>query len=562
VNKISRKKQMMIKVDEAVQLLSSLDTEEANEIANNLKFLYSEIVSKNYGLVFEKQVEEIDKILENNIPFLAEEKTKRITNVKEGFNYILEGDNLAALNILKKTHKENIQVIYIDPPYNRGKQDFIYDDKYINEDDTFKHSKWLSFMEKRLLTAWELLSDDGVIFVSIDDNEFAQLKMLMDSIFDDQNYVGCLPRVTKKSGKSTTTFSKNHDYLLIYVKKSSNVFVMKEHIDDGFKYKDEHFDTRGPYKLNQTLDYNTLGYVHSLDFPIKINDRVFYPGKVSKEGFLERKKDNPKDGFRWRWSKDLVDFGSENDWIVINESTGRIYTKTYLSATIKKKNGVYNIEYFVRKKPMSTLELIENKYSNDNARKELDKFKLEAKFDYPKPSSLIKRLLQTYYDKNATVLDFFAGSGTTGQAVAELNNEDYGNRKFILCTNNENDICEDITYPRVSQVVRNNKSNLRFYKIQFLEIKNRMYLEYSDKLLSHMKELVEFQYGFIWSSDSKYKLLISEDELEEFIDAIVKNKYEKVFIGNNILLSAFNKQKILENNIDLYIIPDYYYRDY
>ncbi|PKM64337.1 MAG: site-specific DNA-methyltransferase [Firmicutes bacterium HGW-Firmicutes-20] len=554
---------MMDDVDKAIELLYELKTDEAINTANKLKALYVEIVSKNYGLVFEKHTEEIDRLLSENIPVLLEIEERRIINSEVGFNYILQGDNIASLNILLKTHKQQISVIYIDPPYNRGKNDFIYDDKFIGEEDTFRHSKWLSFMYKRLLLAKDLLKDDGVIFISIDDNEFAQLKLLLDSIFGDSNFVGSLPRITKKSGKSTISFSKNHDYVLIYSKSKSNVFVMKEHIDEGFKYTDEHVDKRGPYKLNQTLDYNTLGYVNSLDFPIQIDGRTFYPGSVNEEEFKLRKSENPKDGFRWRWSKDLVKFGIENEWIVVNEKTGRLYTKTYLKCTIKKTGKDYQIDYFSRTKPMSTLELIENKYSNDNARKELDSFKLEDKFEYPKPSSLIKRLLETYYDESAVILDFFAGSGTTGHAVLELNNDDGGNRSFILCTNNQNNICDNITYPRVQKLINDFGSNLRMYDIGFMPVKDKLYLEYADDLIVHMKDLVEFQYGFTSEKLTKYLILLDDESIKGFLDNINSyNHVEKVFIGINVLLSSESKKLILDRGIDLFIVPDYYYSDF
>lgn len=558
----SRKKIMMENVDNAIEMLYDLNTEKSISIANSLKELYSEIVSKNYGLAFEKHTEEIDLVLQDNIPVLMENKAARSINYESNHNTILQGDNLASLNLLVKTHKQQINIIYIDPPYNRGKNDFIYDDKFIGEDDTFRHSKWLSFMSKRLMLAKELLTDDGVIFLSIDDNEFAQLKLLLDSIFGDSNFVGCLPRVTKKSGKSTISFSKNHDYILIYVKEKSNVFAMKEHIDEGFKYTDQHFDKRGPYKLNQTLDYNTLGYVNSLDFPISIEKQTFYPGSVSEEEHLKRKEINPKDGYRWRWSKELVQFGLQNDWIVVNENTGRLYTKTYLKATIKKTKGEYIIDYFTRTKPMSTLEFVDNKYSNDNARKELDSFSLDDKFDYPKPSSLIKRLLETYYDENALVLDFFAGSGTTGQAVLELNSEDGGNRTFILCTNNQNGICENITYPRVKKLIDKFKSNLRLYEIGFIPVKDKLYLEYANDLIDHMKDLIEFKYSFVVDNDPKYLIILDDDSLLEFIENIdIRVSVEKIFLGINVLLNNENKKRILAKGIDLYIVPDYYYSD-
>lgn len=482
--------------------------------------------------------------------------------MSEGYNFLIEGENLESLNILTRTHRNRVNIIYIDPPYNRGKNDFMYEDNYIDTTDTFKHSKWLTFIETRLKIAYDLLTDDGVIFISIDDNEVANLKLLSDSIFGANNFISCMPRVTKKSGKSADYFSKNHDYVLIYVKEDSDIFLQKEHIDQNFRYEDEHVAKRGKYKLNQTLDYKSLGYVNSLDFPISINGRTYYPGSVSREEHLARKRNNPRNGYRWRWSKDLVDFGLKNDWIVVNENTNRVYTKTYLNAKIRKINNEYDIEYVKRTKPMSTLELTENIYSNDNARKELDKFNLDEKFEYPKPSSLIKRLIETYDDKNAIVLDFFAGSGTTAQAVLDLNESDGGNRQYIICTNNENNICDKITYPRLKLLSHKHASNLKHLYVEKLSIKNKFFLEYSDKLLDNIEHIIELSLGK--EIHSPYKLFKSEDEFYNYIDNIDshENKYIKhVYISNNILLEENVKQLILNKGIDLYIVPDYFYND-
>lgn len=417
-----------------------------NEIENAL-------LDKKFGLIWEKHSEEVDLDLETKIPVFREVMDNEIkANEEKEYNFLLEGDNLHSLYLLEKTHSNRIDIIYIDPPYNT-RNSLTYNDNKVGDDDSYRHSKWLSFMNRRLNLAKNLLSDKGFIAISIDDTEQAQLKLLCDEIFGEQNFIGMFPRQTKRSGKSTMSFSKNHDYILLYVKKAQDIFKMQEYTDPEFKHIDEHYEKRGKYKLNQTLDYSSLGYVNSLDFPIRLNGETFYPGKVTEKEHLKRKEENPKDGFRWRWGQELVKFGIENDWLVINENTKRIYTKTYENATIKRDKGEYYIEYVKNTKPYSSLEFTENKYSNDRAKRDLDKFKLKEKFDYPKPVELIKTLIGSHKNKNAIVLDFFAGSGTTAEAVIELNNQDGGNRKFILCTNNENGICENITLPRLRKVI-------------------------------------------------------------------------------------------------------------
>lgn len=624
VNLTKLKREKLLKSLEEIN--NTLLTEHP-EMSQQLRDVYNEIEKKKYGLSFEEHEEKIDAILKDNVPVLVEDPEKRITK-NAPYNFIIEGDNLASLKLLERTHKERIGVIYIDPPYNRGKNDFIYDDDFVGEDDYFRHSKWLSFMKKRLEIAKNLLTYDGVIFISIDDKEGFDLKMLCDDVFGIDNLISCMPRITKKSGKSTVTFSKNHDYVLVYVKNNTNVFVAEDHIDPGFKYKDEYFDERGPYKLNQTLDYDTLGYVYSLDFPIEFNGKTYYPGTVTEAEFKARKEENPKDGYRWRWSLDLVKFGIEHGWVEANDKTGRLYTKTYLKATIKKVNGKYEIQYTDRTKPISSIDFVENIYSNDNARKELDSFGIKEKFDYPKPSSLIKRLVKSYFDKNAIVLDFFAGSGTTAQAVMNLNAEDGGNRTFILCTNNQNGICENITYERVKKVINGfsfedeiktaiyekkltarivesgiNKNeidkiirekesefdsiekciedgnfviygvkksqietkgfdaSLKYFKVDFVETKARTYLDYSDDLLDYCKPMVELQNGVDFDSNTDCMLIMDDDTFDDLVSNIQNCSGKRIFLGNNVLASKEQKTLILESGNDLFILPDYFYKE-
>ena len=418
----------------------------------------SELNAKKYGLVWEEHEEAVDVKMRTHIPVFTEDASKEITRDTGGmYNFILEGDNLHSLRLLEKTHEGRIDVIYIDPPYNRGKDDFVYDDNYVGTEDAFKHSKWLSFMEKRLRIAYSLLSEDGLMFVSIDDNEQAALKNLIDDIFSEENFIIAMPRITKKSGKTTGSFSKNHDYVLVYTKQNKDIFVMEEHVDPAFQYEDEWVNERGKYKLNQTLDYDSLSYSASLDYPLTVEGETFYPGG-DIQAWKERQNGNHRRAdWAWRWNQKLFEFGYRNGFVVIkrkSDGSARIYTKTYLNARIEKdgKDGYY-IEYVKRTKPLSSIGLVENQYSNDNAKKDLAVFGLKDDFDYSKPVELIKRLIKNHYNKNAIVLDFFAGSGTTAQAVLELNIEDGGHRQFILCTNNQNNICEDVTYKRCRDVL-------------------------------------------------------------------------------------------------------------
>ena len=377
----------------------------------------------------------------------------RSVNPQNAQNLIIEGDNLEVLKLLSTAYREQVKMIYIDPPYNTGK-DFVYSDNFTqdktaywqdaevlengvkvdtnSESDGRYHSNWLNMMFSRLLIAQKLLRDNGVIFISIDDNEAANLKKLCDEVFGAGNFLGQFLRLTKKGGKSSDVVSKNNDFVFCYSKTDKPELFRFEHNDKDFKHSDEFVETRGFYKLNQTLDYDTLGYVHSLDYEVVIDGESYHPGSVNKDEFLKRKEDKPKDGYRWRWSRELFDFGYKNGFIVVKRSKNgaRIYTKTYQLATIED-DGNYYIEYEERTKALSSIDFLDNAYSNDNAKKDVKKLLGKAIFDYPKPSSLVAKLAKFTTRNNDIILDFFAGSGTTAQAVMELNLEDSGNRQYI-----------------------------------------------------------------------------------------------------------------------------------
>lgn len=552
-----------------LELLKKQHSDDDSLIAINR--IEKELTSKKYGLVWEEHQEEVDKKMETHIPVFSEIPEYELIEdeYNTSFNFLLEGDNLHSLKLLEKTHKGKVDVIYIDPPYNTGNKDFIYNDEFVGREDSFRHSTWLSFLSERLRIAHKLLSPDGLIFVSIDDNEQAQLKLLMDEIFSEDNFIICMPRITKKSGKTTSAYAKNHDYILVYTKREQDIFVMEEHVDEAFKYEDEYVRERGKYKLNQTLDYDSLSYSSSLDYPLEIEGEIFYPGS-SKELWEERQKGNHRRAdWAWRWSKKLFQFGYDNGFVVIKrkkDGSARIYTKTYLNAKIgKDSNGNFVIEYNKRVKATSSLEYIDNKYSNDNAKKDLSLFGLGDKFDYSKPVELIKKLVKAYYKNDALILDFFAGSGTTAQAVLELNEEDGGSRRFIVCTNNENNICQEVTYQRIKTVLTGRmasgceykkrvKGNLKYYRTDFVD-KNSD--ELVDELLEHIVEMIQLKYG-VSINNSQYLIVMDDDEMDDLETNYNSYKNLKaVFLNQDVLLST-SQERMLQN-VDTFIIPDYYF---
>jgi len=419
---------------------------------------------KHYGLVWEedKVPEKVVQDCLEKTAVLKEVKKKNINadkNLPE--NILVEGDNYHALKVLAETHKAAVDLIYIDPPYNTGKkEDFMYNDKYVDIDDNYRHSKWLSFMHKRLTLAATLLSKKGAIFISIDDTEIAQLKILCNQIFGEDNFVAQFIRKNKTgSGHDSSQVAVEFDYMLCYAKNKASLKFEKETLDvendPKYKLEDEHIKHRGKYYLRD-LDYKG-SYSPSLDYELKMPD-----GSITLSGGKQGKPNT------WRWNKEKVEWGKANDFIVFKK--GKDKWKAY----IKQYQFVDN-ENNRRERKLPHRAILE--FLNAEGSRELKSIVQHNTFRFPKPVGLILFCINLFADKNITVLDFFAGSGTTGHAVLQANDKDAGNRKFILCTNNENNICETVTYPRIKNLIKgyeyNNKkikaikANLRYYQTAF-----------------------------------------------------------------------------------------------
>ncbi|MDI0780326.1 site-specific DNA-methyltransferase [Escherichia coli] len=403
---------------------------------------YNEIIARDEidHLFSPKVLKEVNRYSKEGV------KKERIFNRND--NLIIRGNNLIALHCIKNIYEKSVKLIYIDPPYNTDTDSFKYNDK-------FSHSTWLTFMKNRLEVAKDLLCDDGLIAISIDDNELNYLASLADDIFGRKNRIAIFPRITKKGGKSASIFAKNHDYILLYVRSLENKRMYAvSHDDDNFKYKDEYFAERGSYKLNQTLDYDSLQYSKSLDYIIEINGEKYYPGG-DENLFNDRMngKHNRAD-WAWRWSRKLFDFGFENGFIEIRNGgqRPRIYTKTYQNAKISKDGNDYVITYFDRTKPLSTLEFTENKYSNDNATKHISSLLGKNIFDYTKPETLLAKLIEITSTKNDLILDFNLGSGTTAAVAHKMG------RRYIGIEQME--YINDITVPRLKKVIEGEQGGI------------------------------------------------------------------------------------------------------
>ncbi|MDR2571679.1 MAG: site-specific DNA-methyltransferase [Oscillospiraceae bacterium] len=533
--------------------------ENTGNLLTYLSELEKEVKSKKYGLVFEEHRETVDELLETSIPVLIEEDLF-IDNGGQ-VNFLIEGDNLAALHLLEKTHKGSVDIIYIDPPYNTGKKDdesggFIYDDKFVDSNDTFIHSKWLSFIKNRITLAKKLLCKDGVIFISIGKEEFANLKLLCDAVFGESQLLGQLVRRTKTTSFRGNYFALRQDYVLCYANNQlPSKFMDVADIKDYKKIETEGTRKGEHYKDDTAFYLSTLEYRPNQRYWITCPDgqEVLPPGNtIPPQAPVEG------DGM-WRWSKEQ--FEQKKDLIVFKPSKrSPLITKTGETA----RWNLYTKSYYLDKKADGNIpqELLLD-FINRNGSEELKN--LGINFPFPKPSELLKYLFQiTNKNKNATILDFFAGSGTTGHAVMKLNATDEGNRRYILCTNNENNICRDITYKRVKSVIErdNYKATLKYYRIDYVPISDRVYYEYADELLKHVKELVELENGINFTENAEIAIVRTDEELDTFIDNVKEyGSCRRLYRGHDILPSAEQEAKLRERDIAVCVIPDYYYRE-
>lgn len=489
---------------------------------------------KKYGLVWEEHSEKVDEMLKHNIPIFVEDETRKITaNKDEAYNFLLEGDNLHSLKLLEKTHKGKIDVIYIDPPYNTKNKEFIYDDCMIGEDDGYRHSKWLSFMNNRLEIALSLLSDRGAIFISIDDNEQAELKLLCDSVFMESNFITSFIRKTKSmTGDDGNGLNIQHEYLLVYARDKS---ILK------FKGEEKSFDNYS----NPDNDPN--GIWCAADPSAKSGgDSTYFPIRNPYTG----KEDFPPKGRYWAFSKDTMEKYIESGRIKFKQK----YPKTQRGFIFKR----YAETMKVKNMPVDSLLFASNEFMNSVATSELKSILNTSKFNYPKPTTFISQIVRTVSVNNSIVLDFFAGSGTTGHAVMQLNKEDGGHRKYILCTNNENNICEEVTYQRLKNIQEDLPHNLKYYKTEFIPKFSNEEDSISDKMMEHIKELIELEHH-IELDEKKYLILEDEDKLSETIAKIENNG--SLFVRSGIFLSRSNQRVLDEKQVNVIEIPEYYFRD-
>ena len=535
---ISKEKREILinKIKEIKQFIaSSPQDENTSTLLSYIADIEKDIKGKKYGLVFEEHKEAIDEKLESHTPVLSEKKDLFIDNGGQ-INFLIEGDNLASLQLLEKTHKGTIDFIYIDPPYNTGNKDFVYGDTFVDDVDSYKHSKWISFMRSRLTIANRLLSNEGSVFISIDDNEQANLKLLCNEIFGENNteqYIWCLQDKSEGSFVKTAglTVRKEHEYIVACFKKSNKRFT---------RYA-------GRRDFSENLDNN----------PDNDPRGPWFSGNISRNGIKSTT------GSKYYTITNPAGESFTRNWTLSEEeykaalADNRIYFA-------KGGAGVPRLKIFANQEAL----LIQSSLFNDvhtsitgkNELKQL--FNQESPFNFPKPTDLIKRLMQISANKESIILDFFAGSGTTGHAVMKLNSEDGGNRKFILCTNNENNICRNVTYERIKRVIEkeNYKTSLKYMTVDFVPISDKLYYEYADELLKHIKELVELENGINFDGNKELAIILTEEDLDNFTNNIT-DECKTIYLGHNVLPTEEQEKLFKKHEIKINIIPDYYYRD-
>lgn len=435
---------------------SSLDNDVKSEITRFLR------KDKKYGLVWENSTEEAVEILKTNIPLLEEDASKYIhSEVTESPKHIIiEGDNLYALSSLAYTHEGKIDVIYIDPPYNTGAKDWRYNNEFVDDNDTYRHSKWVSWINRRIRIAKRLLSETGIIVATIDDYEIAQLRMLMDEVFGIENYLGTIVIRNNPSGRSTVRgLSVNHEYALLYSKSPLATLGHMRHNEEQ-KSRYSECDSNGYYEWENFRKNGT-------DSDRKDRPKQFYPIILNTNDLSLRipeiiwddttRSYSINDDTQWNeiviWP--CTPDGSEKVW-----KYGLDRAKTILAEILVKKTKtgyeLYRKKYLNTEGSLPRTWWDKPEYSaRDNGTRTLTNiFGPNKVFDFPKAPEAVKdALIAANLQKDGIVLDFFAGSGTTLHATMMLNADDGGRRQCILVSNSENNICEEVTYERNKRLI-------------------------------------------------------------------------------------------------------------
>ena len=578
------------------------------DISSDEKAYLIELVNtqKKYGLVWEDKPEDVEEQLRSMLPVFKEVKERAIISEdKDAPNHILiEGDNLHALTALSYTHEGKIDVIYIDPPYNTGKEnEFRYNDKWILKDDPFKHSTWLAFISKRLKIAKKLLADDGVLICHIDENEFDALNLLLETeVFTTNDFLGVIVWNKLNPKGEVTGVATMHEYVLIYAKNKDqfknleNILTRsKPNASKILNKAKQLFNKIGKQQIPETIKevIKPFNYSKELlkDFEVLYDLELVnteFQAWLSKQDFSGGEKgykfiDKNGDVFQsvsmaapdkpetrshrplihpitdklcpvtekgWRCTDETMDNYLAKDLVIFGKDEKTQPRRKYLL-----KENMYEV----------TPSIYNNGSSDENLMKDL-----KLKFPYPKVTSASIYFLNNIHPNPKIILDFFAGSGTTLHATMALNAEDGGNRQCILVTNNENKIAEEVTYERNKRVIQgytNAKgeqvegqvnNNLRYFQADFVpsertEINRRLLTARSTELLCIKEDcfldvtkdynIKERQAKLFTNGLGKYMIVIYHSRNQEEVISQLTELIQNLETTEKIKLYAFSPEK-------------------
>jgi len=446
--------------------MSKYEKYDKNQLIKHIEELENQLRSTKYGLYWDKSIDyevEVEKV-KNEIPILTKLENIKIENAVDN-HILIEGDNFHALTMLSMINvgRGIIDIIYIDPPYNTGAKNWRYNNNFVDNEDSFRHSKWLSMMDKRLLLAKDILKKDGALIVAIDENEVNNLGLLLKKIFGPSKSIDLIPIMHNPGGIQGNNFSYNHEYAY-FVYPNKGQYITKEKRNVG---------NLTPFRDWGKENSKRLGSPNCF-YPIFVKEgTVIGTGEIPPDDFHPSSSNTTEGDVTTVWPIDKN--GVERRWRFAADTVSSIFEEL---VAVENK-GVISIQrekkYYTRKTMWTDSKFNANIYGTQLLSKIIS-----AKFPFPKSLHLVSECIQAVtQNKNAVILDFFAGSGTTGHAVLELNKEDGGNRRFILCTNNENGICTDVTFPRLKTVITGIRpdgtkysdgiaANLQYFKCDFI----------------------------------------------------------------------------------------------
>ncbi|MCB9811259.1 site-specific DNA-methyltransferase [Candidatus Nomurabacteria bacterium] len=503
---------------------------------------------KKYGLVWEDKPEDVLVKCQTSLPVLVDVDKKSIYKNPDSSktNLIIEGDNYHSLSVLNYTHQNKVDVIYADPPYNTGAKDWKYNNRFVDDNDTYRHSKWISMMEKRLLLAKKLLKPDGVLIITIDDYEVQNITKLLEDL--NAKNLGRVSICIKPEGRRQSKYiMQAHEYALFV--SWGNPVTRGLNVDFGLDFPEE--DSVSKFRWEGLMRRDAGREDRGSDY--------WYPMYISPDGDIhfEKKKGlielypiNTKGIERvWLWDKKRAAENVSELKAVVRNGKPTVYYKRRELGRVKPTSFWYGSKY----------------NANAYGTRLLAKILPDTNFDFPKSLYSVIDCIDMFLPKDGLCLDYFAGSGTTGHAVLELNKSDGGDRKFILCTNNESKIAEEVTYPRIKAVINGYAdqtgipANLRYFKTDFVD-KNKVSDDTRRELVERATEMICVKEDTFTKKydNKKYKIyensgyvsailydLDSIDDFKEKLEGLGKKASIYVFsLSNETFPSDFNDLSI------------------